>query len=264
MRYELPARLAGVGLLIFQTFSMLYILVAVFTSIRPPELLIAQALENAFHTSRFSLIISDLALLLLTTGLLVGVVRKNIVCATLLLLESIAYVIIGLAGLLTAAGSGISHSTVVVYCIYIGCPLIVALFIGLSIWGRTSRALRLTTVSACVIFAVAVLIPVSSNLSFQSRLGSISGNISYRDGTPVQEEMFVNCQALDPGVFITSGDPVPPYLTVGARGSYLIKNLPAGHYLLWIALPGQYSSQADKVNVTVLRRRTITQDFILD
>jgi len=213
---------------------------------------------------------SALVLLLLTIGLTIGAYRKNFVCAVLLFIDVAVYLIIAVYGLLFGEtlgndytiGFGFSAFSYTVIAIYIGIMLIILLFMASGIWGRSLRTPKSVWIAAPIILVLTISAPILTGWVHSTQLGSISGNIYQPDGTIVTSEARISCKP-PPGVYITSGDPMPPCLIIQAQGDYLIDNLPAGDYIIW-ARTTDYSLFCDSpINVNVQASQNTSMDIFL-
>jgi hypothetical protein len=155
----------------YPVFHMLLLEMSIVT----PESLLATAAFELFGIPMISgLLISTLVLFLLTIGLTIGVYRKKLVCAILLLLEVASYMIVAVWGL--ASGRFIlieSKHLIPIYAVYFGILPIIVLFIGYNIWGRSARAARLVKRAASVIRFLLVSIPINFVIGCRALLGSI-------------------------------------------------------------------------------------------
>jgi hypothetical protein len=266
---------AGIAWAIVQLFSI-PLIIFIYPYVLTPPWLIWQAfdkLSTIFNLSlRFSNIVfltSFPALLLLTIGLTIGAYRKNFACAVLLLINVAGHLIIAVYLLLT--GGAFSHifnsSTFntnehILISIYIGLMLILILFIAGGIWGRSSRTPKSVWIAAPIILVLAISAPILTARVHSNQLGSISGNIYQTDGTIVTSEARISCKP-PPGVYITSGDPMPPCLVIQAQGDYLIDNLPAGDYLILVRTTDYSLFSNSPINVNVQTSQNTSKDIFL-
>jgi hypothetical protein len=257
---------AGIGFAIFQFLGMTvgaFFLVYMFIGPITPEYLLAAAASLLGIPGNVALLISDLVLLLLTIGLTIGVYRKKVVCAILLLVGVASYIIVAVCVLASGIIGKPELGFIPIYTVYFGILAIIVLFVGYGIWGRSARAAKLVKRAAFVIVSLLVIIPIVFVVGSRAQLGSISGHIYRTDGTIITTEVSVFCAPLDPNVHITHGDPAPPALVVNGYGVYKIDDLPASRYII-VAVATNHSLFSEKpITVNVKKRLNTPQDLIL-
>jgi len=208
--------------------------------------------------------VSAIILSLLIIGLTIGVYRRNSVCAVLLFIDVAVYLIIAVYGLFIRITFPYDFNTFIytANAIYIGIMLILILFMAGGIWGRSSRTYKLVKITAPIILALAISFPLLITWVHSTQLGSISGNIYQPDGTIVTSEARISCKP-PPGVYITSGDPMPECLIIQAQGNYLIDNLPAGDYIIWARTADYSLFCVSPIDVNVQTSQNTSMDIFL-
>lgn len=266
---------AGIAWAIVQLFST-PLSIFLFMYMLIPPWLIWQAwdkLSIIFNflpgSSNIVFFVSALVLLLLTIGLTIGAYRKNFVCAVLLLIDVAGHLIIAVHGLLSRGAfsyifnSSTFNTTLYTFIsIYIGLMLILILFIAGGIWGRPSRTPKSVWIAAPIILALAISAPILTGWFHGTQLGSVSGNIYQADGTIVTSEARISCKPPE-GVYITSGDPMPPCLVIQAQGDYFIDNLPSGDYIIWAYTTDDSLFCNSPINVNVQTSQNTSKDIFL-
>jgi hypothetical protein len=208
--------------------------------------------------------VSAIILSLLIIGLTIGVYRRNFVCAVLLFSDVAVYLIIAVYGLFIRITFPYDFNTFMytANAIYIGIMLILILFMAGGVWGRSSRTYKLVKITAPIILVLAISAPMLIGWVGNTQLGSISGRIYQPDGTIVTSEADIFCKPPQ-GVYITSGDPMPECLVIHAQGDYMIDNLPAGDYIIWVRTTDYALFCDSPINVNVQTSQNTSKDIFL-